>query len=86
MGRMFWCLATEVMVKILRRCFSTRRCVRKIKWIGERVERNNWLGMMVWIQEDTERDYSQREYGKTILVLGDEGDGENSPAMLNPDS
>jgi hypothetical protein len=82
MGRMFWYLVTEVMVKILWQCFSTRRCIRKIKSIGGRVERNNWRGMMAWIQEDTERDYSQREYGKSILVLGDGGDGENSPAML----
>jgi hypothetical protein len=71
MGRMFWCLATEVMVKILRRCFSTRRCARKIKWIEERVERNNWRGMMAWIQEDTERDYSQHQRNlKSILEIG----------------
>jgi hypothetical protein len=39
-------------------------------------------GMMVWIQEDTDRDYSQTEYGKNTLVVGDKGDRENSPAML----
>jgi hypothetical protein len=32
---------------------------------------------VAWIQEDTERDYSQREYGKNVLVGGDGGDGEN---------
>jgi hypothetical protein len=32
--------------------------------------------MAVWIQENTERDYSQREYGKNILVVGDGDDGE----------
>jgi hypothetical protein len=32
---------------------------------------------MTWIQEDTERDYSQREDGKNALVVGDGGDGEN---------
>jgi hypothetical protein len=33
-------------------------------------------GMMVWIQEDTERDYSPTEYGKNVLVVGDGSDGE----------
>jgi hypothetical protein len=28
-----------------------------------------------------ELDYSQREYEKNVLVVGDGGDGENSPAM-----
>ena len=28
------------------------------------------------IQEDTERDYSQRKYGKNALVVGDGDDGE----------
>jgi hypothetical protein len=32
--------------------------------------------MMVWIQEDTERDYNQREYGKNALVVSDRGDGD----------
>jgi hypothetical protein len=33
---------------------------------------------MVWIQEDTERDYSRTEYGINSLVVGDiGGDGEN---------
>jgi hypothetical protein len=27
-------------------------------------------------------DYSQREYGKNVLVFDDGGNGENSPAML----
>jgi hypothetical protein len=31
--------------------------------------------MAPWIQEDTQGDYSQREYGKNILVVGDEGNG-----------
>jgi hypothetical protein len=37
---------------------------------------------MAWIWEDTERDYSQTEYGKNALVVGDGGDGENPRAML----
>jgi hypothetical protein len=42
---------------------------------------------MVWVQENTERDYSQREDGKNALVVvGDGDDGENSPAMLIQDS
>jgi hypothetical protein len=32
---------------------------------------------MTWIQEDTERDYSQREDEKNALVVGDGADGEN---------
>ena len=35
---------------------------------------------MVWVQEDTEQDYSQREDGKNTLVVGDGGDGENPQA------
>jgi hypothetical protein len=35
---------------------------------------------MVWIQEDTERDYSQREDGKNTLVVSDGDDGENPRA------
>jgi hypothetical protein len=31
---------------------------------------------MVWVQENTERDYSQTEYGKNVLVVGDRGDEE----------
>jgi hypothetical protein len=34
-------------------------------------------GTMVWIQEDTGRDYSQKVYGKNALVVGDGDDGEN---------
>jgi hypothetical protein len=37
---------------------------------------------MEWIQEDTERDYSQTEYGKNTLVVGDGGDVENPQATL----
>jgi hypothetical protein len=37
---------------------------------------------MEWIQEDTERDYSQTEYGKNTLVVGDRGDAENPQATL----
>jgi hypothetical protein len=29
--------------------------------------------MAAWIQEDTERDYSQREYGKNAVVIGNGG-------------
>jgi hypothetical protein len=36
--------------------------------------------MAAWIQEDTECDYSQREYGKIATVHG--GDGENPRVML----
>jgi len=36
--------------------------------------------MMEWIRDDTERDYSQTEYGKNALVFGDGGDGENPQA------
>ena len=38
----------------------------------------DWQAKMMWIQEDTERDHSQRKYGKNALVVGDGGDGENS--------
>jgi hypothetical protein len=38
-------------------------------------------GKIAWIQEDTERDYSQTEYGKNALV-GDGGNRENPRAML----
>jgi hypothetical protein len=33
------------------------------------------------VQEDRERHYSQIGYGKTTLVAGDGGDGENPRAM-----
>jgi hypothetical protein len=39
-------------------------------------------GKIAWIQEDTEQDYSQTEYGKNALVVGDGGDGENPQMML----
>jgi hypothetical protein len=35
---------------------------------------------MALIQEDTERDYSQTEYGTNALVFGDGGDAENRQA------
>jgi hypothetical protein len=34
------------------------------------------------VREDTERDYSQTEYGKNTLMVGDGGDSENPQAML----
>jgi hypothetical protein len=59
---------------ILWRCFSWRTmCEGRFEWILEREERNNWQwAMAVWIQEDTERDYSQRVYGKNVLVICNE--------------
>jgi len=39
--------------------------------------------MAGWIQEDTELDYSQREYGKNVLVFDDGGNVENSAAILS---
>jgi hypothetical protein len=42
------------------------------------VNGNHLQGMMKWIQEDAERDYSQAEYGKNALVVGNGGDDENS--------
>jgi hypothetical protein len=54
--------------------------VRGMDLTLERVESNNWRGKIMWIQENTERDYSQRKYGKKALVVGtgDYGDdGEN---------
>jgi hypothetical protein len=41
------------------------------------VKRRGFGRELEWIQEDTERDYSQREYGMNALVVGDGGDGEN---------
>ena len=74
MGRTLWWLATEMMEKILG---DSRR-----RWCGlERINSDHLHGMMVWIQEDTERDYSQTEYGKNALV-GDGGNRENPRAML----
>jgi hypothetical protein len=88
MGRTFWSLATEVMVKILQACFSRQRCAREDRvdlkegrkdsgTIGEGPWRSR-----IWIQENTELDYGQREYGKNVLVVDDGGNGDNSPAML----
>jgi hypothetical protein len=37
---------------------------------------------MVWVQENTERDYSQREDRKNVLEFGDGGDIENPQATL----
>jgi hypothetical protein len=42
-----------------------------------RVESNGLRGNRVWIQEDTERSYSQTEYGKNALVVGERGNSEN---------
>jgi hypothetical protein len=43
----------------------------------ERINSDHLQGTMVWVQEDTERDYSQTEYGKNVLVVGNRGDDEN---------
>jgi hypothetical protein len=54
--------------------------VRGMDLTLERVESNDCRGKILWIQENTERDYSQRKYGKNTLVVGngDYGDdGEN---------
>jgi hypothetical protein len=50
------------------------------------VEDNNWRGTVAWIWEDTRRDYSQTEYGKYALVVGDGDDGENSLVMQRVES
>jgi hypothetical protein len=42
--------------------------------------------MPAWIQEDTEQDYSQREYGKNLLVVGDGSDGENEFSTTNTEN
>jgi hypothetical protein len=69
MGRTFLWLAT---VKILGDADSRRPCARE-----HRVVNGDHLpGMMVWIQEDTERDYSQTEYGKNVWWLANGSDGE----------
>jgi hypothetical protein len=62
MGRTLLWLATEIMVK-----FSSD--AEGVKWRGFGRE-------LEWIQEDTERDYSQREYGKNALVVCDGDDSE----------
>jgi hypothetical protein len=42
---------------------------------------------MAWIQWDTERDYSQTEYGKNALVVGEsEGGGREHPDSSGDDS
>jgi hypothetical protein len=83
MGRTLWWLATEVMVKILSDADSRRPCAREHRVVnGDQLQ-----GMMVWIQEDTKRDYSQTEDEKNTLVVGDgDDDGENSPAKLIQES
>jgi hypothetical protein len=84
MGRPFWLLATEVMVmvKTLGDANSQRRRAREDCNVnGDHLQRK-----MEWIQGDTERNYSQAEYGKNVLVVGDRGDGENSPAKLIQES
>jgi hypothetical protein len=50
----------------------------------ERVEGNDWRGMMALIWEDIERDYSQTEYRKNPLVVGDRGNGENPQRCTLP--
>jgi hypothetical protein len=73
MGRPFWLLATEVMVmvKTLGDANSQRRRAREDCNVnGDHLQRK-----MEWIQGDTERNYSQTEYGKTLLFVGDGGDG-----------
>jgi hypothetical protein len=78
MGRMHLWWATEVIVKILHRFQATIGSGRiKIVWT-KRI--NGDLLTMVWIYDDTERDYSQREDRKNVLVFGDGGDSENPQA------
>jgi hypothetical protein len=52
----------------------------------ERVERNDWRGKIVRGFRRIQSNYSQTEYGKNALVVGDSCDGENPQVMLNPDS
>jgi len=66
---MLWQLATEVMVKILGEADSRRRF--------EMVEINDWRGKIVCRFRRMQSDYSQTEYGKNTLMVGDGGDGEN---------
>jgi hypothetical protein len=63
MGRTLWWFVPEMMVKF----YSD---AEGVKWRG-------FGRQLEWIQEDTERDYSQREYGKTVVVVSDGGHGEN---------
>jgi hypothetical protein len=64
----------EVMVKIVGDADSRRRCARD----GfERVESNDWRGKIVHEFRKIQSNYSQTEYGKNALVVGDRGDGEN---------
>jgi hypothetical protein len=82
MGRPFWLLATEVMVmvKTLGDANSQRRRAREDCNVnGDHLQRK-----MEWIQGDTERNYSQAEYGKNVLVVGDRGDDEN-PQLIQGD-
>ena len=48
---------------------------RRRPWCGV-INGDHLQEAMVWIQEDTERDYSQREDGKNTLVVSDGDDGE----------
>jgi hypothetical protein len=76
MGRTLWWLATEVMVKILGDASSRRRRAREDRIVnGDHLQ-----GTMVWFEEDTERDYSQREDGRNALMVSDGDDGENPRA------
>jgi hypothetical protein len=69
-------VATEMIVKILQQCWFRRPCAREDRIVnGDHLQ-----GTMVWFEEDTERDYSQREDGKNALVVSDGDDGENPQA------
>ena len=70
------------MAKILRDTNSRQEHARD----DHLVNGDHLQGMMEWIENDTERDYSQREDGKTALVFGDRGDGENPEATLIQES
>jgi hypothetical protein len=61
------------MAKILRDTNSRRRRARD----DHLVNGDHLQGMMEWIENDTERYYSQTEYGMNALVVVDRGDGEN---------
>jgi hypothetical protein len=64
----------EVMVKILYNTDSRRRCARD----GfDKVESNHQRGKIMGRFRRIKSNYSQTEYGKNTLVVGDRGDGEN---------
>ena len=72
-----------MMEKILSDADSRRRpYVRTSKNGFERVECKDWRGKIVWIQENTERDYSQRKYVKNALVVGDRDDNSRERTTL----